>query len=70
MMNTALFKYTVVNPWNPQHSILYICCNHPPLLSENLFTRTVRLPSLSSGRHPYLNSRILLYFHRELIAVN
>lgn len=59
-----------VNPWNPQHSILYICCNHPPLLSENLFTRTVRLPSLSSGRHPYLNSRILLCFHRELIAVN
>ena len=49
------------NPWNPEMSILTINCNSVPLLSQNIFTRSVILPTYHTGYHPYLNAVALLY---------
>lgn len=51
----------VKNPWNPLRSIHLISYNSEAMLSKNIFTRKLVLPSYVNGRHKYLNNMALIY---------
>lgn len=59
----------IANPWFLDKSILYINTNDASLYSRNLFTRTVMIPSYSSGRHPFWNENALLFDGKKYYTI-
>lgn len=51
----------IANPWYNDKSILYINTNNKDLYTKNIITRKLKIPSYSSGYHPFLNGVALLF---------
>ena len=60
----------VQNPWNKQHSILYLNTNNKKLYERNIFTRKVIIPSYIGGLNPYLNGVALLFTGAQYYTID
>ena len=59
----------MTHPRESMRSVLLVSTNNEKLLLRNLFTRNVVLPFYSSGIHPYLNNRALVYYEGSYLGM-
>ena len=60
LCNYTIFQI-IKSPLNVNKSILYINSNNIKLYEKNIFSRSLKIPSYSTGFHPYLNCVALIF---------